>query len=65
MAMLHVIIRDGLTDAEFIAAHTTGFEKTAESVGGVGSAARGGGDRRARRRRSRRPRTGSANRGAR
>jgi assimilatory nitrate reductase catalytic subunit len=32
MAMLHVIIRDGLTDAAFIAAHTTGFEKTAESV---------------------------------
>jgi assimilatory nitrate reductase catalytic subunit len=32
MAMLHVIIRDGLTDPEFIAAHTTGFEKTEESV---------------------------------
>lgn len=32
MAMLHVIIRDGLTDPDFIAAHTTGFEKTAESV---------------------------------
>ena len=32
MAMLHVIIRDGLTDRDFIAAHTTGFEKTAESV---------------------------------
>jgi assimilatory nitrate reductase catalytic subunit len=32
MAMLHVIIRDGLTDNEFIAAHTTGFERTAESV---------------------------------
>ncbi|HUE04320.1 MAG TPA: molybdopterin-dependent oxidoreductase [Bryobacteraceae bacterium] len=32
MAILHVIIRDGLTDREFIAAHTTGFEKTAESV---------------------------------
>jgi assimilatory nitrate reductase catalytic subunit len=32
MAMLHVIIRDGLTDAAFIEAHTTGFEKTAESV---------------------------------
>src|SRR6478609_8934049 len=32
MGMLHVILRDGLTDAEFIAAHTTGFEKTAESV---------------------------------
>ncbi len=32
MAMLHVIIRDRLTDDAFIAAHTTGFEKTAESV---------------------------------
>jgi assimilatory nitrate reductase catalytic subunit len=32
MAMLHVIIHDGLTDAEFIAEHTAGFEKTAESV---------------------------------
>jgi assimilatory nitrate reductase catalytic subunit len=32
LAMLHVIIRDGLTDNEFIAAHTTGFEKTAESA---------------------------------
>ena len=32
MGMLHVIVRDGLTDGEFIAAHTTGFEKTAESV---------------------------------
>jgi assimilatory nitrate reductase catalytic subunit len=32
MAMLHVIIRDGLTDRDFIAAHTIGFEKTAESV---------------------------------
>jgi assimilatory nitrate reductase catalytic subunit len=32
MAILHVIVRDGLTDREFIAAHTTGFEKTAESV---------------------------------
>jgi len=32
MGMLHVIVRDGLTDREFIAAHTTGFEKTAASV---------------------------------
>src|SRR3982750_2037407 len=32
LAMLHVIIRDGLTDPDFIAAHTTGFEKTAESA---------------------------------
>src|SRR6266498_294438 len=32
MAMLHVMIRDRLTDGEFIAAHTTGFEKTARSV---------------------------------
>ena len=32
MGMLHVIIRDGLTDAGFIGAHTTGFELTEESV---------------------------------
>ncbi len=32
MAILHVIIRDRLTDDEFIAQHTTGFELTAESV---------------------------------
>ncbi len=32
MAMLHVIVRDGLTDRAFIDAHTTGFEKTAQSV---------------------------------
>jgi assimilatory nitrate reductase catalytic subunit len=32
MAILHVIIRDGLTDDAFIADHTTGFEKTRESV---------------------------------
>lgn len=32
MAILHVIIRDGLGDAAFIAGHTTGFEMTAESV---------------------------------
>jgi assimilatory nitrate reductase catalytic subunit len=32
MGMLHVIIRDGLTDRAFIESHTTGFEKTAESV---------------------------------
>jgi assimilatory nitrate reductase catalytic subunit len=32
MGMLHVIIRDRLTDDAFIAAHTTGFEKTTESV---------------------------------
>jgi assimilatory nitrate reductase catalytic subunit len=32
LGILHVIIRDGLTDADFIAAHTTGFEKTAESA---------------------------------
>lgn len=32
MGMLHVIIRDRLTDDAFLAAHTTGFEKTAESV---------------------------------
>jgi assimilatory nitrate reductase catalytic subunit len=32
MGMLHVIIRDGLTDQDFVEAHTTGFEKTAECV---------------------------------
>ncbi|HUA58590.1 MAG TPA: molybdopterin oxidoreductase family protein [Verrucomicrobiae bacterium] len=32
MGMLHVIIRDGLTDRDFIEAHTTGFEKTEQSV---------------------------------
>jgi len=32
MGILHVIVRDGLTDDQFIAEHTTGFEKTAESV---------------------------------
>ncbi|MBZ5586632.1 MAG: molybdopterin oxidoreductase family protein, partial [Acidobacteriia bacterium] len=32
MGMLHVIVRDRLTDSAFIAAHTTGFEKTVESV---------------------------------
>ena len=38
MGMLHVILRDGLDDREFIAAHTTGFEAVAESVQAVGSA---------------------------
>jgi assimilatory nitrate reductase catalytic subunit len=33
MAMLHVIVRDRLTDEAFIAAHTTGFEDMAGSVG--------------------------------
>ncbi len=32
MSMLHIILRDGLQDKEFIAAHTTGFEAFAESV---------------------------------
>jgi len=32
MAMLHVIIREDMTDRQFIEAHTTGFEKTEESV---------------------------------
>ncbi len=32
MAILHVIIRDGLTDTKFIEEHTTGFEKTEASV---------------------------------
>jgi assimilatory nitrate reductase catalytic subunit len=33
MAMLHVIVRDGLTDTDFIRDHTTGFDETVESVG--------------------------------
>lgn len=32
MSMLHVILRDGLEDKQFIAEHTTGFEAFAESV---------------------------------
>src|SRR5262249_40668328 len=32
MAMLHVIVRDGLTDPDFIRDHTTGFDETVESV---------------------------------
>lgn len=32
MAMLHVIIRDGLTDDEFIKNHTVGFGETADAV---------------------------------
>ena len=32
MGMLHVILRDGLENRDFIAAHTTGFEAVAESV---------------------------------
>ena len=32
MGLLHVVLRDGLEDREFIAAHTTGFEQVAESV---------------------------------
>jgi assimilatory nitrate reductase catalytic subunit len=32
MAMLHVILRDGLEDRDFIAAHTTGFEQVRDSV---------------------------------
>lgn len=32
MGMLHVILRDGLTDREFIAAHTVGFDEVAASV---------------------------------
>jgi assimilatory nitrate reductase catalytic subunit len=32
LAMLHVIIRDGMTDHDFITNHTTGFEAVAESV---------------------------------
>jgi assimilatory nitrate reductase catalytic subunit len=32
MAMLHVILRDGLEDRDFIAAHTVGFEQVRDSV---------------------------------
>ncbi len=32
LGMLHVIVRDGLTDEAFITAHTTGFETTAASA---------------------------------
>ncbi|HEY7509072.1 MAG TPA: molybdopterin oxidoreductase family protein [Vicinamibacteria bacterium] len=32
LAMLHVVLRDGLEDRAFIQAHTTGFEAVAESV---------------------------------
>jgi assimilatory nitrate reductase catalytic subunit len=32
MGMLHVILRDGLEDKEFIAEHTVGFEAVADSV---------------------------------
>src|SRR6185503_6622957 len=32
MGMLHVVLRDGLEDREFIAAHTTGFDEVAASV---------------------------------
>jgi assimilatory nitrate reductase catalytic subunit len=32
MAMLHVILRDGLEDRKFIAANTTGFEQVRDSV---------------------------------
>src|SRR5262245_66257426 len=30
--MLHVIVRDGLIDRDFIAAHTTGFDEVAKSA---------------------------------
>jgi len=32
MGLLHVVLRDGLEDRGYIAAHTTGFEQVAESV---------------------------------
>ena len=32
MGLLHVVLRDGLEDREFIAAHTAGFEEVAASV---------------------------------
>jgi assimilatory nitrate reductase catalytic subunit len=34
MGMLHVVLRDGLEDRDFIINHTTGFEAVAESVRG-------------------------------
>ena len=34
LAMMHVIIRDGLTDDEWIAAHTTGFDELRDAVDG-------------------------------
>ena len=36
MGMLHVILRDGLEDREFIEQYTTGFEAVAESARAVG-----------------------------
>ena len=44
MGMLHVIIRDGLTDRDFIAAHTTGFEKPRHRCEAWNPAARRRGD---------------------
>lgn len=32
LAVIHVILRDGLTDAEYVARHTTGIEELAEHV---------------------------------
>ena len=65
LGMLHVILRDGLEDHEFIAAHTTGFEAVAADGEGVDAAARGARSPACRRRRSRRRRAGSARRTAR
>ena len=41
MGMLHVILRDGLEDRDFIDAHTSGFEAVAESVEAWDAATRG------------------------
>ncbi len=45
MSLLHVILRDGLEDREFIAKYTSGFEQVAESVKQYDPKARGGTDR--------------------
>ena len=41
LGMMHVIIRDGLHDAEYVQANTVGFEALAERVCGVSAGARG------------------------
>ena len=50
LGMMHVIIRDGLHDAEYVRAHTVGFEALAERVRGVSAGARRTDHRRSRRR---------------
>ena len=32
LAMMHVLVRDGLTDAAYVAAHTHGFDKLAPNA---------------------------------